>query len=687
MHTGKTLQLARPGKSPIVINVGSPEEMASFAALVQSQRMSKRPGHGLKDVPPVPGLSPAVGPPSTGSRMGRSSENSSEAEVEAGHGGDISEATMARIASRASSVASEWSAQVPEELAQPSKDGTQMASQLLSAGGSSSSTAPCRQSQAETIKKVVQGLGPKLAYRKAMEMMWNYDLEAARVLLEPWKSSVLWHAGAIAECSVLRTVLTGKKSEALATLEDIKAAEAIKDSSQKSTVAHEVFTAEMLLLRSGLQVMLGARLRALYNLRQCWCTYHRLETLLENDGDLKVCVQDDDIVFTYEDLRGRILFGLGLFYMAASLVPASLVPLIRLAGFIMHRQRGKTYLWECVERELGPRSSMAAILLSMYHLDLEPDMKHAANILVVSLSRQPENVLLHWAGSVLAWRNTFISQAVNITGKALWSCGQELGEKAVYLRYELGMFHFIGMEWDRAHDHLLCVYESVHSEKVFFPYRTLVTTQLAAVAFSMGQHDRGEILCKECGAVQDWSGLLKIENDFAKIMQIFLKKRKRGRDMLAFEVMYLLRQFPKVPQPMLIAIQNRVKKIMRPFGEEAENMTGAGDSEETELALVEQGSALTIQVVICFYLGDADAAMVLVPDLSQVCPRLPAWASYISAHGLYWCGRVLALNERNLDAQRCLQQAKAYKKYPFNINVKISKVLAEHEELMTRTRS
>lgn len=29
------------------------------------------------------------------------------------------------------------------------------------------------------------------------------------------------------------------------------------------------------------------------------------------------------------------------------------------------------------------------------------DMKHAGNILIASLGRQPENTLLHWAGAVL----------------------------------------------------------------------------------------------------------------------------------------------------------------------------------------------------------------------------------------------------------------------------------------------
>ena len=62
---------------------------------------------------------------------------------------------------------------------------------------------------------------------------------------------------------------------------------------------------------------------------------------------------------------------------------------------------------------------------------------------------------------------------------------------------------------------------------------------------------------QECATVQDWSGLLKLETDFAlrtlcllalcaeaKVLQLFLRRRKQ-RHMLAFEVMYFLRQFPK----------------------------------------------------------------------------------------------------------------------------------------------
>ena len=340
-----TVLLVRPGKSPLLIKTSGPDEIVALSALIQA-------GRGPPELPALP-ASPTrpEGPPTlpkshflrdadgaTGSTSGSAARRSA----------------MARMVSRSS----EWSAQVPEEMDVDT----------------SPESSTSRQSQAAIFQEVRESLGAKLAYRKAMELMWNYDLRAAAVLLEPWQSSSLWHAAAAAEAFVLRTILTGRKSDALASLDLIIVAEKLKDEvpSSNVTLAHDILTAEMQLMRSMLQIILGLRFRALYNLRQCWYAYYRLEPFLEDEVSLKTCAQDVDCMMTYDDLRGRILFGLGFFYMASSLVPASLVPLVRLAGFLMHRQRGKMYLFECVERALGSRCSIAAILLAMYHLDLEP---------------------------------------------------------------------------------------------------------------------------------------------------------------------------------------------------------------------------------------------------------------------------------------------------------------------------
>lgn len=44
--------------------------------------------------------------------------------------------------------------------------------------------------------------------------------------------------------------------------------------------------------------------------------------------------------------------------------------------------------------------------------------------------------------------------------------------------------------------------------------------------------------------------------------------------------------------------------------------------------------------MICFYLGDAVAAMLHVPELSALCPRLPPWATCGEALGPHGCHEV-----------------------------------------------
>jgi len=558
---------------------------------------------------------------------------------------------------------------------------------------------------------------PKQAYHDAMELMWDYDLQAAQALLEPHRRTNSWHACAYAECVTLKVVLTGFSGDAMEALESVREAEALRLADRNASLSEEVLAAEIMMLRSILQIFLGSRLRALYNLRQCWYAYrslrhhvsadHSVESSTDGGSTCSACVQtqpthtDKNGMLSIEDIAGRINFGLGFFYLGTSMMPLGISPILRLAGFVMDRRRGKSHLAACVEHELGPRATMAGLLLSMYHFDVfEPDMKLAGRLLVERMKKKPNNVLLHWAGSILAWRVSELDGAFTLVKRAQRCCGHDLSGRAVYLRYELGMLHFISMSWPKAHRHLRYVYDTINKEKVFFPYKSLVTTQLAAVAFSMGHDQEGEALCSECAALTDWSGALHVEGDMAKVTQMFLKRRLIGRQLLAFEVMYLLRQFPRVPPQMLVNLQAQICRVMQPYRVQYAHLEGMqGGPEETcpphqkphavpkvcpnspEMGvLIEYVSAQTIHCIILFYLGDVDKAMTFVPQLWRLCLCLPAWASYLAAHGLYWCGRILALSNNVTDALVCLRQAKAHKKYPFNISAKVSQVLAALEE-------
>mmetsp|Transcript_12006 Transcript_12006/g.34582 ORF Transcript_12006/g.34582 Transcript_12006/m.34582 type:complete len:370 (+) Transcript_12006:1-1110(+) len=359
--------------------------------------------------------------------------------------------------------------------------------------------------------------------------------------------------------------------------------------------------------------------------------------------------------------------------------------LLRLAGFISHREQGKAFLAGIVEHDLGTRASLAAVVLAMYHLDLEPDVPRAGELLVKSLSRTPENVFLHWAGSVLAWRNVCHAQALDMTNKALLCCGRELSQEALFLRYEIGVLHFIVFDAPAAYPHLRFVSDVTRAERVLFPYRVILSAQLAATCFCTDREAEGTALCLEAERVQEWGGFLKIEGDCAKVMRVFGEHRSLCRQLLAYEVVYLLRQFAKIPQAILYESRRRLRETAEPFIEQVRRSAHvAGGApivacSEAEV-LVESVSAQVIDAVLCFYLADVESAMEFVPSLSRSCLLLPGWASYLSAHGLYWCGRVYALASQTKSAVDCLRQAKSYKKYPFHIGEKISKVLVDLEK-------
>mmetsp|Transcript_156147 Transcript_156147/g.500874 ORF Transcript_156147/g.500874 Transcript_156147/m.500874 type:complete len:907 (+) Transcript_156147:89-2809(+) len=561
-------------------------------------------------------------------------------------------------------------------------------------------------------------------YQRAMIAIWNFDLTGAAALLEPFRRTQPWHAAAFAECAFMRVLVTARHEDAALALELVCEAEGVLDAAcrKRSTrsISYQVITAELLLFRCFLQGLLGARIRALYNLRQCWQAYRRLEHVVAassgfsgsssssssaaaGGGDDTPSKRqhryrrsksadthsvDDGVeslngVVDADDLRGRICFGVGFFWLATSLLPSGLGPLLRLAGFVMDRERGKDCLAECAEGGLGTRAVPAAISLAMFHLDLEPDVARAGNLLVAALTRTPENPFLHWSGSMLAWRNCCLDQAAELTGKAMWCCGEELGGRALFLRYEMGMLSLARMRWDEAYPHLRFVYEAVKSGEVFFVYRLLVPMQLASACFHLGREHEGVTLCTECVHSQDFGASSNIEGDFSKLLDLSLKHRSADRKMLAFEVIYLLRQFPRLPVATMVSVVEYIRAFSQPFAASEQIMRQEGLPQPQRDAqmerFVEFVSARTIECVLLFYLADLDQAMTFVPQLAHNCTLLPPWCAYLAAHGLYWSGRVMALSGQETEAARSLRHAKALKNYPFNISKKISSVLAEFE--------
>merc|ERR1712032_845565 len=138
----------------------------------------------------------------------------------------------------------------------------------------------------------------------------------------------------------------------------------------------------------------------------------------------------------------------------------------------------------------------------------------------------------------------------------------------------------------------------------------------------MGLDEEGILLCSECMSPSDWNGGLRIESDFIKLTQLFLKRRVLCRKLLAFELIYLLRQFPKIPPTILADILLYVRQLGQPFAEQlpqeqmnctSHSLSSAAPSRPPALhhklhisTLVELVSARVVECVILFYLADVD---------------------------------------------------------------------------------
>mmetsp|Transcript_60997 Transcript_60997/g.141026 ORF Transcript_60997/g.141026 Transcript_60997/m.141026 type:complete len:775 (-) Transcript_60997:22-2346(-) len=529
---------------------------------------------------------------------------------------------------------------------------------------------------------------PRDRLKLARTLMWNYDLDGAEAVVRPFLACPL-HAAAYAEAMVLRVIVTGGQDNANECLARVKAAESARDKPPEDCIATgvelDLLSAEMLLARAALSLVGGAQLRALLSLGQAWVIYRRLEisvvSTVQTAAQLLIPSAEGGLLGLLpmgkladpaqigEDETSSLLFGLGLLYLGLSILPQGLRSLLRFAGFLSDRERGSECLRVAASLMQGPRGHLAALVLSLYHMDLEPDVQEAGRLLTSYLRVSPECVLFHWAASILAWRYSCLGDAVFLINKALWCCGDSLSWRACYLRYELGVFHFIDLNWTQAAEMLRGVYAMTRrsDDKLLLPYKGLLVAQLAAVEFQLGNTLRGQELCRECALIGDAAGGSRVCQEFGRLAMTCLTRADQHQ--FAFEVMYALKQFSRLPPNMLERLHSRIG----PATTAVDNLS--------ELELVELVSALMLRACILFHMGDLPRAMEIVPTLTRVCLdfRLPSWAVFLRVHGLYWCGRLHHVNEDKEMAIKCLRKAKSSKKHIFGIAHKISVVLQSLE--------
>merc|ERR1712087_490829 len=143
----------------------------------------------------------------------------------------------------------------------------------------------------------------------------------------------------------------------------------------------------------------------------------------------------------------------------------------------------------------------------------------------------------------------------------------------------------------------------------------------------------------------------QLEKDLMYLVELFVGRRSQSRRFMAFEVIYLLRQFAKLPEKYLMKLRIAIQDLSRPHVLRVEKLRWQQEaplhgevmphrkvlpmSTEDEEPLVECVSARTLEIVALFYLGDMKPALAFMSELMELCFLVPSWCTHLKVHGLY----------------------------------------------------
>eukprot|EP00347_Sterkiella_histriomuscorum_P010935 403374369 len=214
----------------------------------------------------------------------------------------------------------------------------------------------------------------------------------------------------------------------------------------------ELITTETLMFKGVLRFLSGQKFKAFMIFRDCWKIYKKYEQIFNSKLKTSDGVEKQTIGTKYEyfdgDFKSRLYLGLGLFYLGISALPKSLTTIIRIVGVTSgNRERGRIYLEKCMNDKRS-RSPYAALILSLFYIDQEPKLEKVCQQLKTQLQAYPHSALFHWVSSIVSWKLAQLDDAVYFIERALSTCPRELSQQAAFLKYEIGWFHYLKLEFN-----------------------------------------------------------------------------------------------------------------------------------------------------------------------------------------------------------------------------------------------
>jgi hypothetical protein len=521
-----------------------------------------------------------------------------------------------------------------------------------------------------------------------LKYLWNFQLNNAMKCFELVKHNDIRSAIHWAEVTIFRLIITGKRSDVRKSYEALLEVEAT--AAQRVDPTHEIVGAEVALYKSVLLILGDQRLRAFLSMRTAWKVFNKFTEDSFKDPDLKC----------------RVLFGQGVIELLVTLVPSSVDTVLKLVGFGRGRQHAIELLERCRANKEA-RSPLASLLLAVFYMDFGSNPAKAEEVLRDQLSKYPNSVLIQWVSSVVLWKQAKVVKAINVLHHAIWDCGEELEGKATFLRYELGWFYFLQMNWHKARElfeFLLHETSSLSSEldsyvkqaikgklssaqlktfnelalrrtpvkkrkanwldsqseldRVFLPHKACLVAQLASCMAAVSDSSANFWLkVTRLVANTETPSRSKLDIDFGVLADVFLVRHSCA--MLPYETIYFLKQATKLQSSQLQAMFLAAESHLMHFSHD----------------VVEEISAKLIQILSLCLLGSTDEASKLADFVGPKLYCLPDWAFYLVPHTLYWSSRAFIAELRYEDAVVAITQARKAKQYPFNIHNKLTRVL------------
>ncbi|AYU81173.1 hypothetical protein, conserved [Leishmania donovani] len=237
----------------------------------------------------------------------------------------------------------------------------------------------------------------------------------------------------------------------------------------------DVVYADALLIRSIGQLMMNSYLKGGINLRKAWGCYYSLIQQVEQDTENRI---------PYE-LKMCIKYGTGTFYAFLALVPANLMKVLSIIGFISDRDLGEQYLTEVFESNTI-RSPFAALVLCTLYLflptglgNVDVTLSRARRVLETMNARYPNNTYFNGYANFYFRKKGEVGPAVRSITLAAENA-EKAGLVPLLIKYLYADTLFMNQQWAEALEHYRRILDHLAKTKEKFAYTGQVVLSVAA---------------------------------------------------------------------------------------------------------------------------------------------------------------------------------------------------------------